>query len=136
MGHKKQYTYSLLIIVYCDTMNDRLPKGAKIWLSKGICYFKNQTNLSIKINNLGSHFWSKCFLITSTLETQTQAQFLTVCHLLYSQKTMISFEYYVDFRPKIMLFRSHHQRYSITDLTLTVVPLIVWTCAILKKWPF
>ena len=45
-------------------------------------------------------------------------QFLTNRNSLYSQHKMISFEYYVDSCPKILLFRTQHFWNSTTELTL------------------
>ena len=128
-----------MYIYYCEyvqwmTVCQKVPKS-------DFCYFKNYTNLSdfffqLKwIQSLGSHFWLKCSLITSIFET---FYLLKSCPI-FDGLSFIAFTKYNDFLwvlhimifgQKILLFRTHHQWYFLTELTL-----IVWTSAILKKCP-
>ena len=58
-------------------------------------------------------------MIFDIFESQILALFNWNCYSLYSLSTVISFEC-IDFWPKILLFRAHHLRYSLTQLTLNL----------------
>ena len=101
-------------------MNYGLSKSAEIVLSKSIFYFKNWRN-SFKINQFSRPFFvKKTFFSTSIFQP---LYFLKSCPIFvelappYSQNTMISFEY-IDFWPKILLFRTHHHKNSTIELIL------------------